>query len=257
MTDDRHHDDRHHDDLHQLAAAYALDAIDADERLAFESHLATCAECRRDITDFAATASALASATPAVPPAPLKASVMAKIAKTPQQLPDAPRVVAGVGDTTVSSIALDDDLAERRRRRLAPVNLLAVAAAFVLIVVGFVAVSALRDRGADVDDVVAAPDAVVTALDGTDGSFRIVWSAELGRAAVFGNDLPDPGADSVYELWAIEGDVPVPSGLFVPVDGTVREVTEVDGSPAAWGVTIEPDGGSDAPTTEIIHFAEV
>ena len=34
------------DDLHSLSGAYALDALDDDERADFEEHLARCATCR-------------------------------------------------------------------------------------------------------------------------------------------------------------------------------------------------------------------
>ena len=33
-------------DIHDLLGAYCTDALDADERAAFEEHLATCVECR-------------------------------------------------------------------------------------------------------------------------------------------------------------------------------------------------------------------
>jgi anti-sigma-K factor RskA len=45
---------------HELAAAYALDALDADERRAYETHLAACERCREDVASFRETASALA-----------------------------------------------------------------------------------------------------------------------------------------------------------------------------------------------------
>jgi anti-sigma-K factor RskA len=75
--------------------------------------------------------------------------------------------------------------------------------------------------------------------------------------AVLAEDLPDPGADRVYELWAIVGDSRVPAGLFEPEDGSVREAVDIDDvDAAAWGVTVEPAGGSAAPTTPILFFAE-
>ena len=38
-------------DLHDLAAAYALDALDATERTTFEEHLTGCAPCRRQVDE--------------------------------------------------------------------------------------------------------------------------------------------------------------------------------------------------------------
>ena len=51
------------EDLHELTAAYALDALDADERSAYERHLADCDQCRADLRDLGGTVGALSLAT--------------------------------------------------------------------------------------------------------------------------------------------------------------------------------------------------
>ena len=48
--------------LHELAAGYALDALDDDERAAFEQHLAECEQCAADVLAFRETAALLAYA---------------------------------------------------------------------------------------------------------------------------------------------------------------------------------------------------
>jgi anti-sigma-K factor RskA len=48
------------EDLHELAAAYALDALPADERAEFESHLAGCERCRDDLRSLEDTVGTLA-----------------------------------------------------------------------------------------------------------------------------------------------------------------------------------------------------
>jgi anti-sigma-K factor RskA len=50
------------EDLHELTAAYALDALDAEERSAYEAHLAGCGRCRADLRDLGETVGALAVA---------------------------------------------------------------------------------------------------------------------------------------------------------------------------------------------------
>lgn len=236
-------------DLHHLAAAYAVDALDDDERAAFEAHYRTCEACRTEVRRFHEAAGLLAGGSASTPPAGLERSVMDAIARTPQESPIA---------TDVS------DLDDRRRRRSRS-TFLAAAAAVVILVVGAVAIIGQRGGGSDVDEVVAAPDAVITTLaltpDGAAGSFQVVWSQEQGRIAVIADDLPDPGTDRAYELWAIEGDTPVSAGVFVPDDGSVREAVDLDdldledADAAAWGVTVEPASGSAAPTTPILFFA--
>lgn len=231
-----------YDDLHHLAAAYCLDALDADERERFETHLAHCATCRTDVAEMTATAGALAEASAMAPPPGLKERVMAEVATTRQEAPSVPGRHAEVVDIA-------------SRRRWAPVWI-GAAAAVVLIAVGAVLVV---DRGGnDLDDHLAAPDLVLAELDGDAGAVRIAWSPARDRVAVLADGLAAPGPGRVYELWAIAGGAPVPAGLFSAEDGTIREVVDVaDLDVEAWGITIEPAGGSPAPTGDILYFAEV
>lgn len=49
-------------DLHELTAAYALDALDDDDRRVFEEHLGECDDCRAELASMEDTAGALAYA---------------------------------------------------------------------------------------------------------------------------------------------------------------------------------------------------
>lgn len=231
-------------DFHHLAAAYALDALDSEERRQFEAHYPTCDVCVSEVDSFRSVAATLAEGVATPPPADLKARVMRQVAETRQIAPIVPdRVV---------------DLAERRRRRASrPVVLAAVAAAIVLII-GFAAFDR-NGSGSDAEAVLAAPDAVVTALDGEVGSLRVVWSDQLDQVAIFGNGLAGTGPGLAYELWFVREDGVAPAGLFdVTGTGTVRTVLDVDDiDPNGWGVTIEPDTGSEQPTGEILYIAEL
>ena len=60
-------------DPHSLLAPYALDALDQDERAAFEAHLDRCSDCQTELGGFVATAGRLGSADESAPPAPLRA----------------------------------------------------------------------------------------------------------------------------------------------------------------------------------------
>lgn len=229
------------DDVHHLAAAYALDALDPDERAVFEIHLESCDACRADVRDFTDVAGDLAGATATTPPPAMRPAVLAEIAQTRQERPAVHR------------------LDETRRRPRSGV-LMAVAAAVIGLIAGAAIVLSVIDRDSDADVVLSAPDAITTPLDGAEGSVRVVWSTELGQAVLLGDGLADPGDGREYELWAIVDDGPLPAGLFTPDDGSVETVFELDPaatSPAAWGITNEPEGGSPAPTGEILYFAEV
>ncbi len=232
------------EDLHHLAAAYALDALDESERRAFEAHYPTCAICSAEVNDYRETAAHLAEVSVTPTPADLKARVMAEIATTRQIAPVLPdRVV---------------ELAERKRRNQPRQRILAMAAAAIVAIVGFVGGLQLAGSNSDPDAIFAAADAETLQLDGDAGTARVVWSPSEDRAILIASDLGDPGAGRAYELWLIDADGPNPTGLFAPdADGNVRVELPLDGrTPAAWGITNEPDTGSDQPTGDILLVAE-
>lgn len=231
--------------LHHLSAVYALDALDTAERDEFEAHYPTCEICVADVALDREVAARLAEAVAIAPPEWVRSAVLTGVAQT-RQLPPIVRPRAGGSP-------------RRWTRPGMRVSLAAVAAA-ILVVVGGVAVAIRSASGIDVDDVVAAPDASITELDGGDGSVRVAWSPELDHVAVLGSDLGDPGPGLAYALWFVDTDGSVaPAGLFTPDDdGMVRLVIGVDDrATAGWGVTIEPATGSDQPTTPIIFSGEI
>lgn len=235
-------------DLHHLAAAYALDALTADERRDFEAHYPTCDICSADVSGYRDVAARLAEGAATAPPPSLRASVLAEIGETRQM---SPLVDAGTdGDAEV----VDLDARRRQRRALAVVG--AAAAAFVLIVSVIVA----RPSTSPYDAVLEAPDAVVTTLDGGElGSLQVIWSADRDQVAIVGNSVPQIDEGFVYELWFLLEEGVAPAGLFAPdSDGMVRLVLDVDDiDGGGWGVTIEPDGGSLQPTSDVLYAGTI
>lgn len=235
-------------DIHHLSAAYALDALDERERMAFEAHYPSCEVCRADVLDFRATLAHLATATSTPAPAAMKERVMAEIAQTRQLSPLLPAKVS--------------ELAERRRRRQRTVGgFLAAAAAVVALVGGVIAFRGGTDQPAysrALSEVMAEPDARLVTLDAaaSAGSVKVAWSSTGDRAVLFGDGLPAAPAGSAYELWLIGADGPVPMKVLQRADdGELRAVVSIDAEPQAWGVTIEPAGGSPAPTGPILFSA--
>jgi anti-sigma factor RsiW len=51
--------------IHEQCAAYALGALDPEDELVFETHLATCPRCRLELAGLAQAAGMLAYAVPA------------------------------------------------------------------------------------------------------------------------------------------------------------------------------------------------
>lgn len=139
--------------------------------------------------------------------------------------------------------------------------LIAASAAIALFVGGSLLGSALTDnefveqQAASLAQINAAPDsqrASTTTGDGQEAT--LVWSDTLGIAALLVADLPALPADQDYQLWYINAQGPLPAGTFDSSgDGTVWRVLEGtmhDGDGV--GVTVEPNGGSAAPTSDPI-----
>ncbi len=225
-------------DIHDLAAGYALNALETEERDAFELHLASCDECQREVESYEETAAILASAVTADPPASLKASLLDEIENT-EQLP-------------ATSTAKVIDLRSRMQSgRL----LIAAAVAAIVFLGGVFASTQLLDTGqSEFASILEQSDAQEAVLTGEGGaSFVVAWSPSTGEFALRGEDVPELAADETYEFWFIGDGDPVNAGLFLEDEGAVDLTGQLPGTPAVWAITVEPSGGSPAPTGEIIY----
>jgi anti-sigma-K factor RskA len=225
------------DDLHQLAAPYALGALADDELATFEQHLGTCAECQDEVRGFALARDELGRSSASPAPPDLRARVLAEAAATPQVPP---------------LVSARRSVQQRSRWQTMGRGLLAAAAAGLVAVGGFAYAQVRSDRS-DAEALVAvltAPDAVTMSLAGSDGErLQMVWSEQRGEAALVGSGLDDPGRGNDFELWFLSEGEPRPALVFEPTDGSVRERFDVTDAFDGLAVTIEPDGGSEAPTS--------
>ncbi|MBM7505564.1 anti-sigma factor domain-containing protein [Agromyces aurantiacus] len=146
--------------------------------------------------------------------------------------------------------------AARRRWFQRPLAIAASVAAVAVLVTG--AVVGLNWVGPagwgaqrEVQAIASAPDAqTATSPAEGGGEITLVWSEELGRSAVRAQDLPDVGDDQTYELWYIDADGAMPAGTFDPSRGAAYVVLDGEFEPGLLvGVTVEPAGGSEEPTT--------
>jgi anti-sigma-K factor RskA len=301
-----------------LAGAYALHALDADDTATFEAYLADSERARIEAVELGDTAVALGLAVaPVQPSAALKSNLMAMLSSTPQRAPltgpaDAPAPDAApagsAGGTAPGSTALsgeapagaarvvdlstdrstysttrsvpDDagkpaaDVRSARGHRSSATEraqvrwfkrpaqfMVAAAAAAALFVGGTLLGQALNDnqfetqQASSLARINAADDsqrAATTTADGQEAT--LVWSNQLGISAVLVDDLPALPGDQDYQVWYINGDGVASAGTFDSSgDGTAWRV--LDGTMHAGdqvGVTVEPNGGSDQPTSDPI-----
>jgi len=232
-------------DIHKLTGAYAMDALDDLERARFEQHLASCEDCRAEVAELRETAALLAETVAVTPPASLRDSVLAGIS---QVRPLAPEVSTSPTPHAGHPAA--------RGRGWIP---FLVAAALALIVGIGAAVTQPWAGSDDVDrltaaeQVLQAPDAEQVSVDlGEAGRATLTRSKSHDRAVITTEDMVSAPTGKDYELWFIDGDEIVSAGLMPDAPDQTVVLDGSAGGAAAVGITVEPDGGSDQPTTDPI-----
>lgn len=231
-------------DLHKLTGAYAVDALDDLERARFEQHLADCEDCRAEVAELRETAALMADIVATTPPPALRESVLAGISQVRPLAPEVPVRTEVPG------------------RRWFP---LLVAAALALIAgVGAMVVQPWSDDDVQkltaAEQVLQADDAQAVFLDLGDnvGQATVTRSKSHDRAVIQTEDMVAAPSGKDYELWLMSPDGVFTSAGLMP-DGADQTLV-LDGSAAdaaAVGITVEPDGGSDKPTTEPIALFDL
>ncbi|MGQ0639332.1 MAG: anti-sigma factor [Gemmatimonadaceae bacterium] len=238
------------------AAAYALGALDADERAAFEEHVATCATCRAEADELRETAAMLAYAAPAreVPPPALRERVLrearevrpiASAATARRKAPAFPWLAAAASLTLAVLAGMQFRSERSERQRLA------------------VALDSVRSDLAVRDSMVAAffgPEVHVVSLSptGEKPSMRVFWNHTRNIFIVTAFNVPPAPQGKTYQLWAIRnGKAPLSMGTFnTDATGRATAILAVGnqindgGFIDLCGLTIEPAGGSPQPTEQ-------
>ncbi|AQU69538.1 anti-sigma factor domain-containing protein [Streptomyces niveus] len=240
-------------ELHTLTGAYALHALEADERAEFERHLEVCPACAQEVAELAATTTRLGLAVAVTPPAELKARVLRRIATERQEPPKVTPESRGAGGGAGAARG-------RALSRFALAACLAAAAGF-----GGIAVwqhqeaqeageraSASQQRAEALAAVLAAPDAKIRTGGLTDGATgTVVVSRAQDKAAFIASGMPKPPGGKVYQLWFNDDGTMRDAGLMDPsaTSGSVLMAGSV-GAASGMGITVEPAGGSPQPTSD-------
>jgi anti-sigma-K factor RskA len=253
---------RRDQELHSLAGAYALNALDGDERDRFERHLHGCRACADEVRGFTATVTAMGMAAAGEPPPGLKNRVLAATAVT-RQLPP----VAGEGHSAraARSAGAPREAAPRRSplaqrspwvpRVAVGVGAAGLAAAAALSVVTISTqhqLDSAQASNAAIAAVLSAPDAQITSgATSAGGTATVVASVRQGTMVFTSSGLADLPPQKVYELWFLGPGNARRAGLVPPTTGdTTAPVLAAGLKPGdKVGVTVEPAGGSNAPTT--------
>ncbi|MDX6487079.1 MAG: hypothetical protein QOF43_2232 [Gaiellaceae bacterium] len=231
-------------DVHQLTAAYALDALDTDERDVYEAHLAQCEDCRHELSTLGETAAALAWAVDApAPPPRLRSRILEAAAGERENVVSFPVRRAWVVRTTAAVAAV------------AACTAIGLGIWSAKLSHSLDAERSARSVDAGAAQILADPAATKTTLRGTSGMVAV---DSTGRGVLVVHRLPAAPGDKTYEAWVIPpGGKPIPAGTFrgggamtmVPL----REAVPI-GSVVA--TTVEREGGVERPTQTPIFSAQ-
>jgi anti-sigma-K factor RskA len=247
-----------HDALRSLAGAYALGVASEAERREFEAHLATCAECRRELAEIRRVSEALAMATPpAAAPSPGLRNRIVDAAEQDRR----PRTTRGstlpwwmAAAASIAAVffgaqwwSVSSELSEMRAELASTRDRLTIAESLRA------SVERTATENTSRLAVLTAADSITIPLAGQppspNATGRVVWSPTRGVIFSAAN-LPPLPAGRVYQLWAVTAPAPVTLMLVTPAGGQADQVAAVApaAAPTAFALTIEPEGGSPGPT---------
>jgi len=205
-----------YDEFSDLLGAYALDAVDPDERERIELHLAECPRCRAEVAEHREVAAYLSHtgdtdtegvwdriATELAPAAP---PMRMTIAPPDDAVAESNAGASGPDATTVTPIG-----AARSRPSRPMLAVLAVAACIVALL-GVVAVGQTQRLNQDQSVEEMASDAAADSklkvdLAGTDGTAEAVVGRN-GQGYLIMDDVAAPAPGDVYQLWGkVDGTV--------------------------------------------------
>jgi anti-sigma-K factor RskA len=247
----------------EMFEAYALGALDAEERAALEAHLATgCADCSRPVEEARWLVSQLAYMAPDADPSDmLKGRLMQTVraeAQASKQVTPVKRGVpvwlwAGVAALLLFSVysawnaqQMSNQVREAKQRVTA---ILAERAEQEKQL-------ALAKREATILTDPSSIKIVSSSQDSQTLQLEARWHSQLG-IVVNGRNIPVPSGSRVWQLWLIPkaaGGKPIPSLTLRPdADGKfvllVANPPELMAETKALAVTEEPAGGSEQPTS--------
>jgi anti-sigma-K factor RskA len=244
----------------ELAEIYALDAVTGEERDAIEEYIRTAPEAEREAfherVRQARETLAMTFAVEEEPPADLFDLIAAQL----PGIPDTGRV-----EEPARPQAADELAAARERRHLRRTgglrNWIIGVAAAAFIALGGVGVGAyIASQNDPLTQVLEAQDVRQATVEVSGGGTATVSIAPSKDALVVRmKDVPAPPPGKVYQMWLIpkDGSTPVSQGLMDEEALSKPAVVKGIASAAALGITVEPAGGSEAPSLPTVASAQL
>ena len=259
-------------DLHHLSGAYSVDALETDERIAFEQHLSVCPACTAEVAELTETAHLLSALSETAPPASLRADVLSGITRVRPLPPLHGDAAGGAGKedpmSTVVTPLGGEPAATTEGATVLPFlrrtrTWVAAAAAAAVIGVGGAVWGPWSDDQPPtltaIQQVEQASDATTVSKHEGELTATLAFSRTLDRSALTVEGIPPVPQGKVLQLWYI-GAGGARSAGFLSAGADGRGEAVLAGSlmgAQKVGVTVEPAGGSSAPTTDPIMVVSI
>jgi anti-sigma-K factor RskA len=247
-------------EMKQQIPAYLLGALEPAELADFQHHLDGCAECQAELRWLEPSTVQLAGSIEQIEPKPaMKRAVMDAVKRESGQTAPASAGTRPAGTRTADP---DRPKSSKRRRWFTlpePGSGFALAGAMALVAVVLVAgVAGYALNNGDAPAGGGAGQERVITGTSTDGSDAVlVQSGNSGMLRI--SNLQQPQGGKVYQAWIErDGDIEPTESLFLPRgDGTATtSVPDLEGVDSVY-VSVEPVGGSPAPTTTPVIAVEL
>lgn len=224
--------------------AYAINALDAEETAALQTHLQTCDSCRTTLAEYQRVSAGLLSALPPQSPPPaLKRTLAARLPSAKKTIRPRWQLQWSFGQFTA-------------------------AIAFILLLgmnlLSFFQVRALQLQQADLTRhfemertalaMIASPGAQTLPISSEKVRGSLIVGSEKNSGILILSNLPELKQGETYQIWLIKPDEGrVSAGLFEENRENSVTIVSLDSKDSfqgyiGIGVTIEPAGGSDKPT---------
>jgi anti-sigma-K factor RskA len=240
-----------HEDYKEMIPARALSALDAAEARALHDHLSECAECRRELQEWEATAAAVAvSAKPMEPSPGVRERLLNEIRK----------------DLSVPKVIPFRSATRNIWTSFGSLGAIAAVILVTVLIVGLILLwrenLAMRTelaRSQEFLQLVNTPGSRVAELKatgvGAGATAKLVYDNN-GRAMLMAEKLPNVPDGKAYQLWFIVGNnPPMPGKTFVPDNAgqgvLTDQMPQAALNSAVFAITMEPAGGVPAPTGQI------
>jgi hypothetical protein len=243
-----------HHEIEELLGAFALDAIDGDERDVVEAHLAGCPRCRAEVAGYRETAAMLAHDGTRAPEG-VWAQIAGALDEPPPQL-DLARILPMQAPAQASPGTQKRDRSRWSRRSIslraaaATVALAAAFTAFLGVQVGrqdarldridaALRKGAIRSAAAAAMADPSAEEIKLASFDGHSGA-RLVRQAD-GTGFVWADTLAGLPPDRTYQLWAVRSDAKISLGVLGNRPGV--SPFRIAGPVLGYAITEEAAGG--------------